>query len=312
MSYINPLFTRTEEVPRTERIDNTAKTSQRNHVKGMWAVIAVLAVALGAAAGYGYRTAKNQSLEISQLSQGHAAIGPREDATDIKVSDMSTGWTSLTQRVRDLEGKVGGSLRQSKTYAKNLADELHKQVDAEMDARTTSLNARLSEVESEQKTQNAQLAQVQSQLQQQIQSAREDAGKGISAVQQQVSTNADNLYALSNSLQRQEVRFEVAKGQTTELTPGISLNLGGTNVEHQRFHGYLWLLEDHRFVWLKDQNVNQSVQFYHKAGGAPYDLVVTDVSKDFVLGYLLIPKDQQSNLAAAPAQTTASNSAGNQ
>jgi hypothetical protein len=311
MSHINPLFTRTEEVQRTEYVDKTAEGSQRNHVTGMWAVIAVLAVALGMAAGYGYRATKNQSLEISQLTQGQAAIGPREDATDSKLSSMSTDWTGFTQRVSDLEGKIGGSLRQSKTYAKNLADELHRQMDAEMDARTTSLNARLSQVESEQKTQDAQLAQLQSQLQLQIQSAREDAGKGISAVQEQVSTTADNLNALSNSLQRQEVRFEVAKGQTTEVAPGISLNLGGTNVEHQRFHGYLWLLEDHRFVWLKDQNVNQSVRFYHKIGGAPYDLVVTDVSKDFVLGYLLIPKDQLSNLAATPAPTTASNSASN-
>jgi len=44
----------------------------------------------------------------------------------------------------------------------------------------------------------------------------------------------------------------LAKGQTKELVPGISLRIRGMNPAYQRYHGALWLLQDHRTVWFRE------------------------------------------------------------
>jgi hypothetical protein len=42
----------------------------------------------------------------------------------------------------------------------------------------------------------------------------------------------------------------------------------------------------------KDKNVNEPVQFYTiKGGRIPYELVINQVTKDGVVGYLSTPKD---------------------
>jgi hypothetical protein len=47
-------------------------------------------------------------------------------------------------------------------------------------------------------------------------------------------------------------------------------------------------------LWLRDQTVHQPVRFFHKEAGEPYELVVTDVTKKFVIGYLLVPVRQEA------------------
>lgn len=166
---------------------------------------------------------------------------------------------------------------------------LHQQMISEMDARTSTLDARLRQVESEQAEQKAQMAQVEANLKQEISSARAENGRDVSGLRQQEETNARDVTVLSQKLDRQRIDFELAKGQTMELAPGVSLRIRGMNPAYQRYQGALWLLQDHRTVWLRDQSVHEPVRFFHKDGGEPYELVVTDVTKKSVAGYLLVP-----------------------
>lgn len=198
------------------------------------------------------------------------------------------------------QGKVSRDLQQTRKHAEGLTQRLHQLVDAEMEARTSVLDARLRQVETEQAAQRSQLAQVEDSFHQEIISAREEAGRDLSGVHKEAEDNARNLASLSQRLDRERVDFEVAKGSATELVPGISLQISGTNNLYQRFRGSLWLLQDHRTMWLHDESVHQPVRFYHKEGGEPYELVVTDVTKHSVIGYLLVPKGQEAAVTALP------------
>ena len=42
----------------------------------------------------------------------------------------------------------------------------------------------------------------------------------------------------------------------------------------------------------KDKNVNEPVQFYVAKARQPYELVVNEIGKDVIKGYLATPKDQ--------------------
>ncbi len=200
-------------------------------------------------------------------------------------------------KLESLQGRVRVNLEQTRKYAESLTQQLHQQLSAELEARNSVLDARLRQVESEQTAQRSQLAQVQAELKQDITSVtsvQEETGSDLSGVHGQVATNARDLNLLSQRLDRERVDFELTKGQTKELVPGISVQISGTNPMYQRYRGSLWLLQDRRTLWLRDQSVHQPVRFFHKETGEPYELVVTDVTQKFVIGYLLVPVRQEA------------------
>jgi flagellar basal body-associated protein FliL len=294
MNLSNSMFESTENTWAARR--ETAEPEHRNQSNSSWVFIIVLAVALGALACVGYFAVKNKNLQIAQLFGDRATLntlGQRVDTAENTLRDVTGRWEGLAQRVTTLDGKVSRNLQQTRKYAETLTAQLHQQIRAEIEARTSVLDARLRQVESEQTAQRAQLARVEGDLRQEITSAREETGRDLSGVHQQVENNARNLDSLSQQLNPERVDFEVAKGRTTELVPGISLQISGTNNRYQRFRGSLWLLQDHRTLWLRDESVHQSVRFYHKESREPYELVVTDVTKHSVIGYLLVPARQQ-------------------
>ncbi len=311
MGVINPMLHHNESDWSAERPE-----ANEYHAPGqslvIWVLVVVLAVVLGALIYYGYHTAKSQDLRITQIfgNQGTLnTLGQRADAAETKLRDLAGNWQGMGQRVTKLEGRLAVDVKETRRYAETLTQQLHQQMTAEMDSRTSALDARLRQVESEQAAQSAQIAQVETNLKQDISTFREEHGRDLSAVQQQEETNARGVNALSQKLERQRIDFEVAKGQTKELVPGVSLRIRGMNPAYQRYHGALWLLQDHRTVWLRDQSAHEPVRFFHKDGGEPYELVVTDVTKHAVAGYLLAPVTPESAPATALVGQQTSNEA---
>jgi hypothetical protein len=269
----------------------------------LWAFVLLLAVALGALAYQGYEMVKGQGAQITQLfgSQGTlATLGQRADAVENRLHDLAGDWQGMGQRLTKLEGRVSANAKDTRRYAETLTQQLHQQITAEINARTSPLDVRLRQVETEeanQRSQMAQLAASEANLKQDLASAREENGRELSGVRQQEQSYARDVSALSQKLDRQRIDFELTKGQTKELAPGIELRIRSMNPEYQRYRGALWLLQDHRTVWLKDKSVNEPVRFFHKDGGEPYELIVTDVTRKAVAGYLLAPVN--SDTAAA-------------
>ena len=291
MGVINPMLHHNESEWSADR-PVALESHHRGQSKTLWVLVAVLAAALGALAYYGYHMVKNQDTQITQLfaSQGTlSTLGQRADAAESKLHDLTGDWQGMGQRMAKLEGRVVAEVKQTRMYAETLTQQLHQQITAEMDARTSTLDARLRQIESEQADQRAQMARVEANLKQDISAVRDENGRALSGVRQQEETNARDVSALSQKLDRERIDFELAKGQTKELVPGISIRIRGMNPAYQRYHGALWLLQDHRTVWLRDQSVHEPVRFFHKDGGEPYELVVTDVTKKAVAGYLLAP-----------------------
>ncbi len=241
----------------------------RRESKAVWVVVVALAAVLGASIYYGYFTLSKQNIQVSQLFGSQTtltALGQRVDSAEGKLGELAGGWAGLGQRVTKLEslqGRVRVNLEQTRKYAESLTQQLHQQLSAELEARNSVL----------------------------------------SGVHGQVATNARDLNLLSQRLDRERVDFELTKGQTKELVPGISVQISGTNPMYQRYRGSLWLLQDRRTLWLRDQSVHQPVRFFHKETGEPYELVVTDVTQKFVIGYLLVPVRQEAVGALADQRT---------
>ncbi len=306
MGVINPMLHHNESEWSAERPE-AYEYHGRGKSVALWVIVVILAVVLGALVYYGYRTVRTQDLRITQIFGNEGTLntlGQRANAAEIKLHDLAGDWQGMGQRVTKLEGRLASNIKETRRYAETLTQQLHQQMTAEMESRTSTLDARLRLVESEQADQSAQMAKVEANLKQDISAVREENDRDLSGVRQQEETNARGVAAVSQKLERERVDFELAKGQSKELVPGISLRIRGMNPAYQRFHGALWLLQDHRTVWLRDQSVDEPVRFFHKDGGEPYELVVTDVNKNAVVGYLLVPLQPEAAAAALVGQQT--------
>lgn len=302
MSFVNPMLQHTEKEWPPDPVEISDEHGRRMSAI-FWATVSILTIGLGALIYYAYRTVKTQDLQITRIfgDQGTLnTLAQRADAAETKVHDLAVDWQNVGQRVMTLEIKVAAEGKQTRLYTQSLTQQLHQQLIAEMDARTSNLDTRLRQVESEQADQRAQLADVKANLKQEISTVRDENGRDLSGVRQQEGANERDISALSQKIERERIDFELAKGQTKELVPGISLRIQGVNRKHQRYRGALWLMQDHRTVWLRDQSVHESVRFFHKDGeekDEPYELVVTDVTKSSASGYLLAPRKREGSEA---------------
>jgi len=113
---------------------------------------------------------------------------------------------------------------------------------------------------------------------------------------------------LNRQLAVRRIDFEVDKGHNYELAPGISLEISGTDVAYRRVTGWLWVLPDHRTIWLRQQDAQQPVAFYSNQDGKKRELVITGVTHKSAVGYLLLPDDSSETASArVPAARTDSN-----
>jgi sortase A len=97
------------------------------------------------------------------------------------------------------------------------------------------------------------------------------------------------------------VTFEVSKGHSRQVSPGISLGLTGIGLSRLRVNGWIWVMPDRRTIWLRDQGTQEPVVFYGHLDGRRRELVITRVTTNSVIGYVLVPKDRMNGTYSDPA-----------
>ena len=78
----------------------------------------------------------------------------------------------------------------------------------------------------------------------------------------------------------------------------IQIALQGTDPKKYRFT--MNVIADDKAIQKKDRNVDEPMQFYMRGVRAPYEIVVFEVAKDHITGYLV--HAQRDDRAAAAAR----------
>jgi hypothetical protein len=123
-----------------------------------------------------------------------------------------------------------------------------------------------------------------------LKSARGDLGvqSGL------IATNSKELTALKQLGERNYIEFKLAKVKKNvpQKVGDIQLVLEATEPKKNTFS--LVIIADDKKVEKKNRTVNEPVQFLLSKSVLPYELVINDVKKDLVVGYLSVPKVQQT------------------
>jgi predicted nucleic acid-binding Zn-ribbon protein len=117
-----------------------------------------------------------------------------------------------------------------------------------------------------------------------------------------IAHNRDDLEELKRRGDRNYYEFKVTKSKTPQRVGPVQVTLN--KVDQKRSRYTMTVFVDDRSIEKKDKTAGEPVQFYLKGSSrmAPYEIVVFDVGKNDINGYLSTPKDAGSG--AAPAAAT--------
>ncbi|MCI0403654.1 MAG: hypothetical protein L0212_09035 [Acidobacteria bacterium] len=270
----------------------------RGHTRGLTALVALLWLALAGMGVYGYLTLEKLGVSLDQLpglQESVTALQERLAAAEQQLASWTADRDKMNQRVNAVEARLNRNLKQANQHAQELTAQLHQRMQAELDQRAQGLEARLENLEIDRKLDRARVEGVE----QQVAGLRADTGRDLATLNDSLSRNDRILNELSQQLDRQRVDFELAEDRTQELAPGISLRITSANVSYQRVKGWLWLLSDRRTLWVRDLQAQQALVFYLRGSDTPHELVITQVTKGGVAGYLLLPSNGAAATGAA-------------
>lgn len=279
----------------------------RRGTAGLWTALAVLAVALLVLAGYGYSVISQHNSELSALSGRMSTLGQLRARAD-RIEEGFKGWgakqAALAAQIQKMDVDWRSGLEDAGHRAAAMVGSAAQKQNRDLNLRTAALNAHISQIVSQQKAQQVQVAQLERELantRQELAATRAAYNNELAELRQQQVVSQQAVASLDNQLSTSQVDFEVTKNRDQEIVQGVSVHLGGTDLAHQQFRGWIWLAGSGRRIWVHDHPATLPVTFYPKSDGLAYELVVTKVKSNEIAGYLLVPSiagDQQQSVAS--------------
>ena len=112
----------------------------------------------------------------------------------------------------------------------------------------------------------------------------------------------DELVVLQKKGERNYAEFDILKSKQFEHKGPFGVRLKKANVKHQ--YADLELIVDDRNLSQKHVNLYQPVMFYTPDSPQPVEVVINNISKDHIHGYISSSKYRQSELASMSSATT--------
>ena len=229
------------------------------------------------------------------------------DASTVTTASQSRHLEKMKEDLEAARAQARDQARtlssQAKSEAQAHADQLARQIQAEEAKVQAQVSSEISDVKSAANTANAKIADVstdvggvktqvsatQAELQKTIadlHSTRGDLGvqSGL------IATNAQELQALKRLGERTYTEFKLGKTKVPQRVGDITLKLKSVDPKKNRYT--VEVMADDKLTEKRDKNVNEPVQFYTAKARQPYELVVNQVQKDLIVGYLSTPKEQ--------------------
>ncbi len=121
-----------------------------------------------------------------------------------------------------------------------------------------------------------------------------------------IARNHDDLEELKRRGDRNYYEFTLQKAKTPQRVGPVQMTLNRTDPKKSKYT--MLVVADDKTIEKRDKTAGEPVQFYVKGSSrmAPYEIVVFEVGKSQISGYLSTPKEQTAApAAAAPAAAPA-------
>jgi len=103
-----------------------------------------------------------------------------------------------------------------------------------------------------------------------------------------IATNSKDLAALRELGERNYFEFDLKKPEMTRKIGDVTLVLKKSDPKRNRYT--VEVLADDKRVEKRDKGINEPVQLYVSNSRQPYEIVVNQIGKDQIVGYVSTPK----------------------
>jgi DNA gyrase/topoisomerase IV subunit A len=259
---------------------------------GKWILI-ILAVAYVGASGYAIY---DQHTRLDKVTQDQSAsqkqIGDLSKRIQATEADSETLAHQLGMTKKELATRATELQREQQAASARIAqqaEEEKKDVSA-VSGEVGSVKSDVGGVKSDVAATKASLDTTIAKLQ----SAVGDLGVQSGLI---ANTRGD-LEALKHKGDRQYYEFSLKKGAKPQAFSTVALQLKKTDPKHGKYS--LAVTADDKTVEKKDKNQSEPVQFYTGRDHMLYELVVWNVDKNKINGYLSTPKNAPTPITATP------------
>lgn len=149
--------------------------------------------------------------------------------------------------------------------------------------------------------------QVKAQLaahQQEIDSTKQELASSRTELQGSIARTHDELVVLERKGQRNYYEFDIDKSKQFQHQGPVGLRLRKANTKNQ--YADLELMVDDVKLTKKHVNLLEPVTFYAAENGQPVELVINNITKNHIRGYVSEPKYKAAELAAMGGSTDTS------
>jgi hypothetical protein len=273
-------------------------------------VIVVLFLGIGALAYVGYSSRTQLQYALSQ-SNSHADVLSKElEQTNSRLASVRAQLDVTSQKL--------GLTQAELARARGMAQQIQQEQE-DSDAKQV---AQIGQVQKENETKIGQVSTDLTGAKSDIAATRKDLDDtkknlttAVGDLNNQgvlIARNGEELEVLKHLNDRNIYDFKITKSKQPQHVGPVQILLHSTDPKKYKFD--MTVIADDKSIDKKDRNVDEPMQFYVRGVRAPYELVVMEVTKTGVNGYLTTPKDTGgpglsgaagSGGAAAPASAPA-------
>jgi len=251
-----------------------------------------------------------------QVDRLHADVAKMRESILTEITNLRESSTVTTQtnrrNVETLRDELEAARRQAsmaagqaKTEATKRAEDLARRLELEAKRQQEQVSSAITEVKqaNEETAQKVgavstevgavktEVAATKSELDQTLSNLKRVFGE-LDSHASLIATNGKELDALRALGDRNYFEFRIRKAKQPQKVGDIGVKVKKTDTKRNKYT--IELLADDKMVEKKDRTINEPVQFYVAKARQPYELVVNQVNKDEIVGYLATPKVQSA------------------
>ncbi|MGA2302487.1 MAG: hypothetical protein ABSG77_17545 [Candidatus Acidiferrum sp.] len=270
-----------------------------------WIIVlfAVLLVALGLLAYAGYSVQTRLQQEFAKSEEQNKILTAQLDQANARLADLKGQMDVTSQKIGLTQAELADarsraeSIRKQQTASdQRLSQEIsaaQKESEAKIGAVATDVTGAKKDIEAT----KSDLEATKSKL---------DRSMGdMNVMSGLIARNHDDLEELRRRGDRNYYEFTLQKAKTPQRVGPVQMSLNKTDPKKSKYT--MTVLADDKTIEKKDKTSGEPVQFYVKGSAriSPYEIVVFDVGKNQITGYLATPKDTGAGAPAAPAPAPA-------
>jgi multidrug efflux pump subunit AcrA (membrane-fusion protein) len=266
------------------------------------ALFGVLIIAVIALAYMGHSAQSQLQADLAKAQDQNKVLSAQLDQANARLADLKGNIEVTQQKVGMTQAELAKARSRAESIRKDQIasdDKLASQLTAVQKESEEKIGAVATEVGGAKKDIEATRTDLET-----TKGKLERATGDMGVMSGLIAHNRDDLEELKRRGDRNYYEFKVTKSKTPQRVGPVQVTLNKTDQKRGKYT--MTVFVDDRSIEKKDKTAGEPVQFYLRGNArmAPYEIVVFDVGKNDINGYLSTPKDAGAAPAATPAAAT--------